>query len=575
MHSFSDLPIEVIANIYRYLDIQDILSAEQTCHQWLQVSQLKEFTDLIVLKIIQLDETVRNLFMETCRKFSSLHLKFNAYTNCYSPKDAEFARITNDQLLNFFSLSNITYNIEYLTLENIKLLSFSTFCEILKSMPNLKELKCKQVKFIYSLNEFFFDPNIWEYSTRMLNTMSLKLQSLCIENCEPLQLFQCIKNLKQLHVLYNESIQDEASFETIVKNNESSLKSLKLESWTLHVSINWGNFTNLSELKLKEFYLSTDYGTMSYYDSFLKFLKSQKFLTDLCVININKLNNKDFNEILEMLPNIQKLNFSYNKNLSSVICKTISNLMDINSLTLNGLKPAKKYRIFNDFVCKKKCNLLELRLLDVKLADENYISIAENLSNLKVLHGGNGNLTDNSLYCILKNCKNIVDLVIHNGKVTDNALIGPELQSKKLLYLSLQCEKISDETLTNGFKFENLTVLSLLITSNMSAEGFKQLTDNCLNIKVLTLRKICSSKISLNFLQIICIAVINFSKLKKLNVNRKCVCMDWDYEIYLFKNSKKNDFPTKFRETCTCDFRTYCVELLDCWKNPSFPFYLL
>ncbi|XP_055378270.1 uncharacterized protein LOC129609999 isoform X2 [Condylostylus longicornis] len=576
MHSFNNLPIEVIANIYRYLDVQDILSAEQTCHQWLKVSQFKEFLDLKCLKLTRLNEAVQDLFMKSCRRFSSLHLKLNEYAVNYTPKEAEFAHIANDQLLEFFSLSNITNNVENLTLENFVSIPYSTLCEILKNLPNLIELKCINVIFECSLSENYLDLTIKECSEKMSNILSPKLRSLNLENSEPLELFCHITNLEQLYILCNESSNDDDSFRVIVKNNEKSLNNLKLESWTV-VDIDWKEFATLSKLKLKEFSFSTEYGIMSFHEYFVKFLKSQSSITDLSVINLNTLNDKNITEILENLPNIQKLNLSYNKNLTSSIFKPILKLNNIKSLAINNLKYVKPNGIFN-YLCRKNRDIYELSFLNVELTDADYISIAENLKKLRILNGGSGNLTDNSLYRILENCKNIVDLVIHNGNVTDNALIGPELESKKLLYLSLQCEKISDETLNNGFKFRNLTALNLLITSNMSAEGFKQLTENCSNIEDLILRKICSSQISLNFLQIICIAVINLLKLKKLDIRRRCSCLDtisFDYQMILYKFSKKECLATKNRRNCTCEFWIHCVELLDCWNNPSFPFSIL
>ncbi|XP_055379303.1 uncharacterized protein LOC129610682 [Condylostylus longicornis] len=545
MSSYNDLPLEVIANIYKYLDVIDIKSAQLTCSQWLCASLLLDVENRTVLKLTSANAENQQLFSNSFRKFSNIHLVYNE-------NNSDKTILNEENLLKFFEIENINGDIKNLVLEKLgNTISFEGLCEILKLLPKLEELKCIKTYFNFS------EENLLQQSQLISNIISTKIKSIILSGDyythRNSKVFSQVKNLEKFGVetfVYK----DDSNLDIfhIIKNNENCLKCLILEYDAVNALLDSQQL--LCNLKLREVSLKLNHE----YPQFADFIKSQNLITNLSLINCFELTDWEMITILENLPLLERININQNILLTDITMFEISKLKNLKYLNINECWEIGRDGIINGLAKNMNNKLIELKCVEINLPNDAFLEISNKLSNLQVLHCGGFRKTinDTGIQYIIKNLRNLIDLSIYSSEVTDYGITGVDLQTKHktgsclselrhLNHLNLQCE-ITDQTLLHGIKFKNLKTLHLRLHYPFSiydsAFVLNVFTQNSPSIEELSLDGILYNE-NVHFDEAIEILITNLTKLKRIYIKghceKDCTSTDWTrINIFLIKFRK-------------------------------------
>ncbi|XP_065092288.1 F-box/LRR-repeat protein fbxl-1-like [Ochlerotatus camptorhynchus] len=453
---YSDLPMEILVKIFRYLNPGDRFAVGLTCKRWLEATQYQLFIDDVCLKFYKThfsDTTspVCNL-LKSCRHFQNVffsQVEFNE-------TEQFFARFgTHIHEMNFKACD----------------IREKTFICMLIMVPNLRTLKvegCRELLMSGRLFEYGPDQQILANTLQNVTTLSLafnrylsdalfkRIVSL-MPNLEDLDLTGCsISFHKGLYRKFYPGRPDDASENVLtfhyiaqfIERQADKLKKINFSSTLIDgdaLEILAGfDALHLQALDLNSCDQLTNPGITAlaqakYTLQHLDFSKSVRF-TDACL-----------HKICQYLPNLISLKLRRCRALTDLGITEIVQLKKLHVLDISECESVTGQGIIKGIASKPNPTLLELYVSALNLCERSVIQIAQSFPSLRLL---------DLSYCF----NSVSDLCL---QIIFKNLIW-------LRHLNLDCcDKISDSAMTGvgmfqrvrDFETDNTTVPNPVVSS--------------------------------------------------------------------------------------------------------------
>lgn len=414
--------IEILCNIFQYLNLQEQLKSTQVCTQ---------FRDVIVDYIWKKKYTAI-LIAQTCSNFVLSNGK-----DCYGNLKAEIVNFLHE---NKEILNKTNFN-EFMSLigDNIKTLA-------LLSNPSKGQNLYNPLDFGFTFdngNKFtnlttikFKRMIITEEDLKLLNTNCLKLQKLCLQGClnitketlvigDDIQMntLQSMKMLKSFEIVQNSNNYNHAN-ELLTNFNMKNLK-ISVRTFKIHTPYNKDEILSrpCEELRVGAFYKQPDFDEFN--NSILpKFNNLQKLCLISTHIRKNTINESFFIALRE---NCKKLN--YLKLINFRINNFIP-IYNLNELFLERVHDGLTWTNFKQILCDMKLNSFTssstsfngtFEYFDISTTLE-YLKIDQINANMKKLFEMNG-----------ENLKNLSTLIYDNKELWINLTNCPKLQTLQMV----------------------------------------------------------------------------------------------------------------------------------------------
>ncbi|XP_053680175.1 F-box/LRR-repeat protein 4-like [Anopheles nili] len=487
---FDNLPMEILLNIFRYLNAVDRDSAALACKRWFDAMGYREFLDEVCFNFEEVsicDGTPPiALFLRSFRHFSNIKLtrvQFNGY--------CEFWDIFGDY-------------IREITFSNCPTLTKSKLTMILKRMPFLECLVLEEA------DEFF---KTWtpvelkriEPPCRCLRKLALrKNNAFTVDHLEYLvamgpniTALEISKCLKQIDAPTRVKIL--TSILAIMKRRKKRLQAVDF-SYTMYDDLFLKHFAEIEDMSLSQISLSFFERAPIRDPGIIDILRCQWAIVHLDLSSFLNLTDFALIEISSSLHMLKTLKLNGCWLLTDFGVESIYKLGRLQVLDLSDCDKISDRGFMKAIVDRRRDCMSQLYLSMLPgLTDSVILKICLTLLNLTVIDFcGSDCMNDTSvqfLFCYLK-CLRILRL---NGcvKISDAGLTGENLSVAVIEIWDVQttfsvsdlhslqefqlsgCFKVTDFALMHSFRFRELREINLAHCVQISEQGIEAMALNC------------------------------------------------------------------------------------------------
>ncbi|XP_055591236.1 uncharacterized protein LOC129743276 [Uranotaenia lowii] len=499
---FGHLPIELLVDIFKYLEISDRNAAAYVCWTWYEASKYLAFARQMCLHLVGIEfddykPPVSDLLMcpyaypvlkltrvrLQASSFSRFWYNFGPWINEIS---FEKCMIWRERIINVFRFMN---NLRTARFEECDLLRDDLFKEWKQTDDGLKVTQFE---------------NIRSLSLARNNFTALQFNAIVemIPNLTELDLSDCFNHLDS--VIKMRLLNCIVAF---INERRYSLKHLNLSGFSVDDLFLRGivDAEGLQLESLNFMYLEL----MPQRDpAIIDLLGQQVNLKKLDVSYSTGINDKCVAQIVKSMPKLEVLIMTGCWNIRDKGVTQIFQLQNLKKLDLSKCRFTKK-AIIEGAVTSNRKNLQEIHLEEIDTLDEDCIvRMGANFSNLTVLNiGGSSSCISNwSAQYIFFHLTSLVEVNFERStKLTDAGFTGIDLPQKtlsiwdieetfsierlkKLRLLRLSgCYKITDFTLRYALRFKELKELGLSRCHQISKQGIEKLVTSCPALETLDL----------------------------------------------------------------------------------------
>uniref|UniRef100_A0A182J5X2 F-box domain-containing protein n=1 Tax=Anopheles atroparvus TaxID=41427 RepID=A0A182J5X2_ANOAO len=487
---FDNLPMEILINIFRFLNAVDRDSAALACKRWFDAMGYREFLDEVCFHFEEVticDATPPiELFLRSFRHFSNIKLTrvtFNGY--------CEFWDLFGDYIreITFTNCPNVTK---------------SKLTMILKRLPFLECLVLEDCDELFKswapVDKKRIEPicrNLRKLALRKSNAFTVDHLDYLIAMGPNLASLEISKCLKQLDAPTRVKIL--TTILAIMERRKKKLQSVDF-SYTMYDDLFLKQFAEIENMSLSQISLSFFERAPIKEPGIIDILQCQNNIVHLDLSSFLNLTDFALIEISNSLHLLKTLKLNGCWLLTDFGVESIYKLDRLRVLDLSDCDKISDRGFMKAIVDRKRDGMSQLFLSMLPgLTDGVILKICLTLPNLTVIDFcGSDCMNDTSvqfLFCYLK-CLRILRL---NGcvKISDAGLTGEnlavaaieiwdvqttfaicELRSLQELQLS-GCFKVTDLTLMNAFRFRELREINLAHCVQISEQGIEAMSLNC------------------------------------------------------------------------------------------------
>lgn len=438
--SFADLPMEIIVNIFRYLNYSDIQSCSLTCRRWLEASKYSEFQSNVMIRITKLCVSDKlppaKVFLNSDRPFPHIYMD-----------EATFGTLDH-----FFSHMGKTA--QSVTFESTDITE-KQFCAVLGDLCGINTLSIVRCMSLFMTGQFLESPTdrktIADTMSRV-RFLSLKFNQY-LSDAILLRITQLITNLEMLdmsgcHIAYHCAIQRRFYPEELANHPSESILTFKFILFVIRA--------HQDSLKVLNFSNTLIGGGAMTALCEIPFLKLEKLLLHSC----RQLNTSGIRGFITLQTNLRTLDLSDTLCVTDECLETIvDNLKFIEELNIKGCtKVTKEGALLLAKLCGslKSLNishcdgisgdaigegiarnpnpmLEKLYMSHLNICEDCVMKCGMNLYNLRVLDVSNciNGVTDQSVQVLLKNLVLLRELNMEECfRITDAALTGISVETQ-------------------------------------------------------------------------------------------------------------------------------------------------